>query len=425
MKYNFSNVLQDKSDPILDTLMSKYVNSTESYNYSKVKDIYGKIVFLLNTDFTSKEILELYKELATYKISIDIPYIIMTNEIYGLKNILLSNVANNTDSNVILNLISLFKEINNSVAYMYLTNYINNLLLANDIRLDSISDAFSKDDVIQYYEAHLHWLSNLVLHIKNSDKFNFPEVDYIKCTFGTWLNNDAKKIIHDDSKFELINTLHKNLHIFAKKIFLNLKTSDYHILISYLEKCELASLSIGTELALIDNIQINKNICKDNLTGALNRNSLSTIFKTQYELFYATTNSFILAMCDLDYFKKVNDTYGHVAGDKMLRLFVDTIKEHTRNSDIIIRYGGEEFIIILPAIQRDYGLKILNTIREAFEKKVLTFEDKEITATVSIGCMWITPDTSYKNKYLEKYIMLVDKMLYVAKENGRNRVEIL
>ena len=426
MKYDFSGVLKGGSELIYAELKERYLTCVElQANEKIIKNIYMRIIGLFNQEFTSNDINSLYKELALYKMSVNVPYVIMTNEIYGLKNLLLAKISQNIYSGKILNLIALFQEINNGVAYIYLLKYTDKIHALNNVRLSSLSDLLEKDTIIQYYEAHLNWLSALAKHIKNFEKDDFPQLDDTKCEFGQWLDKDAKKLIQNNSKLKSLKQLHKNLHMFAKKIFLNLKTSEYHVLISYLEKCELISLSIGTELTLVDNIQMNKKMTKDNLTGALNRNSMELIFKTQYEFSYATGNSFVIAMCDLDYFKNINDTYGHVVGDKMLRFFVQTVKKHIRNSDIIIRYGGEEFIVILSAIQKKEGFKVLENIRQAFEAAALCVEEQKIQATVSMGATSITPDKDYKHTFLEEYVMIADKMLYYAKENGRNRIKTI
>ena len=196
----------------------------------------------------------------------------------------------------------------------------------------------------------------------------------------------------------------------------------YAIFITYLEKCELLSLTIGTELALIENIITNDQATKDTLTGALNRNALAQVFASQYEIALATNNSFILAMADMDYFKAINDTFGHVVGDKILQAFVRIAKEYLRNSDMVIRYGGEEFLLILPAVKKERAVEILDSIRNAFSQYVLTWEGQEASTTVSMGAYEITPGTYYKKAFLDEYVDIADKRLYRAKEQGRNQV---
>ena len=387
MIHNFSDLLRNNSDTILNDFIDKYTACINSYDDEKVYIVlkyYQNILDTLNGNFELQNILELFEKLAKYKISLDIPYIIMINEIHGLKNILISKMTQKHINSNIANLLSIFNEVNNRIAHIYLLGYIDKLLSINNVRLNSISDLVEKN-MIEHYESHLIWLSSLASRIKDEDngKNDFPQLDENLCDFGQWLHTDAKQVIQNNSKYKTLDKLHNNLHLLAKKIFSQLGNGEYHILITYLEKCELISLSIGTELALIDNILMNKQITKDSLTGALNRQGLRSVFESQYELSLATNNPLILAMCDLDFFKNINDTYGHIAGDKMLKLFVTIVKQNIRNSDIIIRYGGEEFIIILPAVSKEKGFNVLEKIRQSFEKSVLNFNNKEIKATLT------------------------------------------
>jgi len=436
MLCSFSDSIKNIQDEILDELLDKHVICIEKYDEVKIQRIrafYQEILHIFCSTHDLQELLSIYEEFAKYKMSISIPYTILSNEIFGLKNILLSKItANDHNNNAnVVELLHIFREINNSIAYIYLTEYILQLISVNNIRLSSISDLI-EISIIEHYESHIIWLTELALCIKNFQKEKFPQQDECKCDFGIWLNNgEAKRFIQNNSKFKTLNNLHKSLHLFAQKIYLLLSNSneqdykEYHALISYLEKCELISLSIGTELALIDNSMVNKVKNKDALTEALNRNGLSSIFATQYELSRATDNSFVIAMCDLDFFKNINDTYGHIAGDKMLQLFVQIVKKHIRSSDLIIRYGGEEFVIILSATKKEQCINVLEKIREDFSQSILEFDGQEIRSTVSIGVIEINPNKEYKNELLNEYLNIADQMLYLAKRNGRNKIEIL
>jgi len=427
MQYDFSKVLNTDGvalQDFIDSYTACVTIADEDDRIQKMLEYYKKIFKLFETEFESSDLTKIFRELALFKISNDIPYIIISNEIYSLKNLLISNIQGEDVNLDIINILTLFREINNQVAHIYLITYTDRLTSINAVRRNSLSDLVEKN-IMQHYEAHLIWLTDLARHIKDRDKVNFPQLDEKICTFGKWLNGEAKQLIQNNSKYNALKKTHINLHLFAKKIFNILDKEEYHILITYLEKCELISLSIGTELALLDNILINKKFAKDSLTGALNRQALRSVFESQYELSHATSNPFILAMCDLDFFKDINDNYGHIAGDKLLSLFVTTVKRHIRNSDVIIRYGGEEFVIILPSIHKEKGYEVINKIRQSFEETVLTFDGQDIQATVSFGMMEIEPEYSFKKSFIDDYIMIVDKKLYTAKKMGRNRVEIL
>lgn len=422
MNYDFSKTIKD-TDLLLKDFIDMYtgcVNVDE--DRKKIVIAYYKKVFeMFLHSFSSEDMQKVFKEIAEYKVSVDVPYIVMSNEVYGLENIIITELTKKPKNGEIVEFIELFHEINNTIAHIYLMHYIDKLISVNNRRINSLSDLVEKH-LIKHYEAHLVWLSNLAEHIRDSSVVEFPELDDTRCQFGEWLHGEAKSIIKNNSKYKTIDMLHQNLHLFASKIFKTLHFNEHHVLISYLEKCELISLSIGTELALLDQISMNQKIAKDSLTDALNRNALEGVFESQYELALATNNKFVLAMCDLDHFKDVNDTYGHVAGDKVLQMFVQTVKENIRNSDLIIRYGGEEFVIILPAIGAEKGYDVLNKIRDAFAQKIIKFEDKEIRSTVSMGMAEINPQKFFKKNMINQYLIGVDQELYIAKEGGRNKV---
>lgn len=125
-----------------------------------------------------------------------------------------------------------------------------------------------------------------------------------------------------------------------------------------------------------------------------------------------------LIMFDIDRFKKINDTYGHLAGDHVLKHLALVIKSRIRREDILSRYGGEEFAIILPEIDSANATQFAEKIRLLVEKAVFKFEDTEIPVTISIGVTCYTPDVEDVNAFIK----IADERLYEAKMSGRNRV---
>ncbi len=125
-----------------------------------------------------------------------------------------------------------------------------------------------------------------------------------------------------------------------------------------------------------------------------------------------------LLMIDIDHFKKVNDTYGHPVGDQVLKSLADICRTVLRDVDIIVRFGGEEFIVILPSTNISGALLTAERIRAGVEEFDFTYEDTSLKATVSIGA------TSYDNNdWTDKdLIKAADIALYQAKKNGRNQV---
>jgi len=125
-----------------------------------------------------------------------------------------------------------------------------------------------------------------------------------------------------------------------------------------------------------------------------------------------------LIMFDIDHFKQINDTYGHLAGDHVLKQLAAVIKSRIRREDILARYGGEEFAIILPEIDSYNAQQFAEKIRKLTEKAVFKFEDTEIPVTISIGVTSLNPDVNDP----EEFVRQADQHLYEAKSQGRNRV---
>lgn len=424
MEYDFSDSLNSEAiviEEFLDNYTTYFVMSEEGADSTVIK-YYNEIFRLFYGAFQTEDMVGLFESLAAYKITQEIPYVIVSNEIHALMHLFIERINKDQKSYHLVSLLELFRSIDNAVAKLYLMRYIDTLISLNTVRRNSLADLVEKN-IITHYESHLLWLTQLARNIKEQNIHNFPELNHSMCVFGRWLESDAKLVIQNNSKYTGLINIHKNLHMLAQKIYNILEQKEYHILINYLEKCELMSLGIGTELALLDNIIINQKVAKDSLTGALNRQGLRGIFQSHYELALATSNRFILALCDLDNFKMLNDTHGHVAGDRMLQLFVEIVKKNIRNSDVVVRYGGEEFVIMLPSINAQMGYKVIEKIREEFAITPLAFNGEQIYTTVSIGMMEIEPHHPFEQGFIDDFIMQVDQKLYFAKEHGRNRVE--
>jgi diguanylate cyclase (GGDEF)-like protein len=121
---------------------------------------------------------------------------------------------------------------------------------------------------------------------------------------------------------------------------------------------------------------------------------------------------------DLDNFKRINDQFGHAAGDIVLKDFATTVKPHLRNYDTFARIGGEEFAILLPNTKKDNTKIIAERIRVSIENSVIPFENELLKITVSIGVTEQLSDVTTIKEVMES----ADKSLYHAKCNGRNQV---
>jgi diguanylate cyclase (GGDEF)-like protein/PAS domain S-box-containing protein len=122
---------------------------------------------------------------------------------------------------------------------------------------------------------------------------------------------------------------------------------------------------------------------------------------------------------DIDYFKKVNDLYGHDVGDRILRIVAATIINGTRSSDIVSRWGGEEFMILLPHVDAKQLKDVAEKIRLLVEKSSISIEGKNVEVTVSIGATLV-----HKDDTIETLMKRVDVLMYKSKREGRNRLSI-
>ena len=160
--------------------------------------------------------------------------------------------------------------------------------------------------------------------------------------------------------------------------------------------------------------QIERESITDQLTGVYNRNKLHDLVMPNGEtLHIENAEDIVVLMMDVDKFKEVNDTYGHEAGDRILIMLADTIKKCVRKADVVIRWGGEEFVVFLMGADMDAGVRIAEEIRRTIEE----LPDEVCPVTVSVGVSKYVKGTSYRET-----VRNADKALYYAKEHGRNRV---
>lgn len=159
---------------------------------------------------------------------------------------------------------------------------------------------------------------------------------------------------------------------------------------------------------------------RDGLTGLFNHALLLELFKKELESQERNQRGISFVMLDIDFFKKINDTYGHTSGDAVLKELSKIIIEGTRSGDFPGRYGGEEFGIVLPGINKEDTFKLCERLREKIEKHEFLIDLKVIKITVSAGFYYKDAKDPIT---CEDMIKCADEALYRAKQNGRNRVE--
>ena len=162
---------------------------------------------------------------------------------------------------------------------------------------------------------------------------------------------------------------------------------------------------------------------------SVTRDALTDCFNKKYflerlpsELAFANRHGKVLSlgMMDIDHFKKVNDTYGHQAGDYVLRAVAQALQQTIRVDDVLARYGGEEFVLIMRETPADHALVAAERVRRKIEATAFVYEDQRIPVTISIGVATWAPG---RPENPDDLIKAADEFLYKAKKNGRNRSE--
>ncbi|MDR2051407.1 MAG: GGDEF domain-containing protein [Deltaproteobacteria bacterium] len=173
------------------------------------------------------------------------------------------------------------------------------------------------------------------------------------------------------------------------------------------------------EKLLLLHRQINGLALTDPLTGLGNRLAFEQCLQTEYARFLRNNESFCLLMGDIDNFKRLNDQYGHAAGDAVLRHVAEAMLRRVRRQDGVFRWGGEEFMIIVLGVKQKDIANVAEQLRLAVFNSPCLHEGKSISCSISFGAYYCR-----KNETIEQALEKVDSLLYAAKESGRNRIMI-
>lgn len=172
-------------------------------------------------------------------------------------------------------------------------------------------------------------------------------------------------------------------------------------------------LSDAREQLLYQNQYLKNMVHYDGLTGVHNKRYILDRLEDEIERYKRYREPFVLMMIDVDNFKVINDTYGHTVGDEVLKEMSSVLVKSARASDIVGRYGGDEFVMILIEAKKEHGLAIAEKVLKHIDEAVFS-EDVHITVSIGIAC--------YREGDVEAFINEADKGLYYAKRDGKNKI---
>lgn len=204
-------------------------------------------------------------------------------------------------------------------------------------------------------------------------------------------------------------------------------------IIGSLNQADLSRLRYrpGMDTRLLERLAVKVSIClsnvtaheklkwfawRDPLTGLLNRRVMEKVLQREYKRAVRYKTNLTLAFLDLDDFKAVNDRYGHDRGDDLLRYVADVLEELTRGSDVVSRYAGDEFVIILPGVSTKESLLLIQRLQDYFHKNPLDAEKEQIPVSISFGISSMG-DAGVNNP--QSLLRKADEMLYSAKEQKK------
>ncbi|MDP2028367.1 MAG: diguanylate cyclase [Thiobacillus sp.] len=236
-----------------------------------------------------------------------------------------------------------------------------------------------------------------------------------QCRLGQWYYGAAPEALRRHPGFIALEAEHSNMHRLAANLLQTAASGsavsplDFDSFANALGRLRLQLYTLKREL---EDLLFNR----DALTGANSRIGMLTKLREQHELVKRQVQACCIVMMDVDHFKVVNDTYGHLAGDRALAVSVRYVMAHLRPYDKLFRYGGEEFLACMPNTNTTTGHEVMERVREGLAATAIDYDGKAVfQITMSFGLALLDPDVS-----VEQSIDRSDKAMYAAKTAGRN-----
>ncbi|MBC7202438.1 MAG: GGDEF domain-containing protein, partial [Pusillimonas sp.] len=283
-------------------------------------------------------------------------------------------------------------------------------------RLFSITENLATEKEKQK-AALLNWESEVMFQVALGDTMQVRLPRILESEFGLWFRHKGSHAFQGVAECNVIGKVIEEVDSVCLQR-LERSTGDMVLRSEQLRALKTHAQNLMLQLSRLFEKSLELESGKDVLTHLLNRKYLPTVLAREIELCREQGREFAVVSVDIDYFKRINDRYGHEAGDAVVQQVAALLQSHCRGGDFLFRMGGEEFLMLLVDVGRERALELSEALRCAVQEHVFELPEADsLNLTVSIGCAVYCghPDYSY-------LLREADKALYEAKEGGRNRV---
>ena len=269
---------------------------------------------------------------------------------------------------------------------------------------------------------HSQWIKvlhrTLICNDKPEDNDLSDEAHHL-CKFGQWYYAFSDSDFKNEPGFIEAGHLHVQVHDKAREL-LREKLSGKAINSEAYDDFTDTANDFRVAVQDLQFSLISKLCAVDHLTGVWNRHAMSSMINKEHERVRRSGNHSVIAIMDFDDFKQINDNHGHIAGDRVLKTAIDFFAKRIRKYDLIFRYGGDEFLLMLPETNIAEASQLLERIRlELKNMSIMISNSKKINVSVSIGMSVMNGQSSY-----DETIQLADHALIDAKSKGRDCVSV-
>src|SRR5699024_4120878 len=268
----------------------------------------------------------------------------------------------------------------------HLVQFNDNLQSTSKNYRQSIENAQNLDNDLRQQVTHLH-----------DDVQVSSDLAALKQQVASRLNNVMQRLQSYQEQQNVLNA----------KLLERFESLSVHA-----KQMEKESQSLSTQLE-----EQRQKALQDTLTGLPNRAAWNERFALEHARLQRNGSPLTLGIIDLDHFKQVNDSYGHLAGDKVLKIIATELKKRLRKTDFIARIGGEEYVVLLPDTPLPRGYEVMEKLRLAIQNCPFHFKGEPVTVTFSAGVGEVRADESMGNAFER-----IDQTLYIANNAGRNSV---